>query len=93
MRSPFSIKGIYLIEGRIYGQKYKFSNKNNTVGACRNFKNIFSMPLFTIIFRPEMLKFPPYSILTRDTMVRFVIFCVFKHFSNLLSYGTYRVWL
>ena len=46
------------------------------VSAWRNFKNIFSRPLFTIIFRPEMLKFHPYSILTGDTMVRFVIFCV-----------------
>ena len=46
--------------------------------AWRNFKNIFSRPLFTIIFRPEMLKFHPYSILTGDTMVRFVIFCVLK---------------
>ena len=31
---------------------------------------------FTIIFRPDMLKFHPYSILTGDTMVGFVIFCV-----------------
>ena len=48
------------------------------VSAWRNFKNIFSRPLFTIIFRPEVLKFHPYSILTRDTMVGFVIFCVLK---------------
>ena len=33
-----------------------------------NFKNIFSWPLFTIIFRPEILKFHPYSILTGETM-------------------------
>ena len=38
----------------------------------------FSRPLFTIIFRPEMLKFQPYSILTGDTMVGFVIFCVLR---------------
>ena len=44
--------------------------------AWRNFKNISSRPLFTIIFRPEMLKFDPYSILTGDTMVGFVIYCV-----------------
>ena len=44
------------------------------VSAWRKFKNIFSRPLFTIIFRPEMLKFHPYSILTGDTMVGFVIF-------------------
>ena len=56
----------------------KFSNKSDMVSAWRNFKNIFSRPLFTIIFRPEMLKFHPYSILTGDTMVGFVIFCVFS---------------
>ena len=48
------------------------------VSAWRNFKNIFSRPLFTIIFRPEMLKFHTYSIFTGDTMVGFVIFCVLK---------------
>ena len=58
-----------------FDQKYKFSNKNNMVGACRNFKNIFSRPLFTIIFRPEMLKFPPYSMLTGEKMVEFVLCC------------------
>ena len=40
--------------------------------AWRDFKNFF----FTIIFRPEMLKFHPYSILTGQTMVRLVIYCV-----------------
>ena len=75
---PFSIKWIYLIERRNFDQKYKFSNKNDMVSAWRNFKNIFSRPLFTIIFRPDMLKFRPYSILTGDTMVGFVIFCVLK---------------
>ena len=44
--------------------------------AWRNFKNIFPRPLFIIIFRPEMLKFHPYSILTGDTKVEFVIYCV-----------------
>ena len=44
--------------------------------AWRNLKNIFSRPLFTIIFRPEMLKFHPYSILTGDTLDGFVIFFV-----------------
>ena len=48
------------------------------VSAWRNFKNIFSTPLFTIIFRPEMLKFHPYSILTGVTIVGFVIFCVLR---------------
>ena len=74
MRSPFSIKKIYLIEST----KYKFSNKNDMVCAWRHFKNIFHRPLFIIIFRPEMLKFHPYSILTGDTRVEFVIYCVLK---------------
>ena len=34
---------------------------------------------FSIIFRPEMLKLHPYSILTGDTMVGFVLFCVLKY--------------
>jgi hypothetical protein len=46
------------------------------VSAWRNFKNIFPRPLFIIIFRPEMLKFHPYSMLTGDTRVEFVISCV-----------------
>ena len=46
------------------------------VSAWRNSQNIFSRPLFTISFRPEMLKFHPYSILTGDLKVGFVIFCV-----------------
>ena len=54
----------------------KFSNKNDKVRAWRNFKNIFPRPLFIIIFRPEMLKFHPYSILTGDIRVEFVIYCV-----------------
>ena len=56
-----------------FDQKYKFSNKNNIVSAWRNFKNISPRPLFIIIFRPEMLKFHPLSILTGDTRVEFVI--------------------
>ena len=40
------------------------------------FKNIFPTPLFIIIYRPEMLKFHPYSILTGDTRVELVIYCV-----------------
>ena len=43
------------------------------------FQNISSRPLFTI--KPEMLKFHPYS--TRETMVGFVIYCVFKENSSL----------
>ena len=57
------------------------------VSAWRNFKNIFPRPLFIIIFRPEMLKFHPYSILTGDTRVEFVIYCVLntKHQNCKLS--------
>ena len=42
-------------------------------------------PLFTIIFRPEMLKFHPYSVLTGDTMVGFVIFCVLKGTKTIMK--------
>ena len=69
------------------------------VSAWRNFKNIFSRPLFTIIFRPKMLKFHPYSILTGDTMVGFVIFCVLSFFAlskyihHLVSYLGTLVWI
>jgi len=85
MRSPFSIKWVHLIERRSFGQKYKFSNKNDMVSAWRNFKNIFSGPLFTIIFGPEMLKFHPYSILTGVAMVGFVIYCVLNLFYPTLK--------
>ena len=84
-RSPFSIKWIYLIERRSFGQNYKFCNKNDMVSAWRNFRNIFPRPLFIIIFSPEMLKFHPYSILTGDTRVEFVIYCV-------LSLKFQKVW-
>ena len=68
-----------------FDQKYKFSNKNNMVSAWRNFKNIFPRPLFIIILRPEMLEFHPYSILTRDTRVEFVIYCVLNHEPRILD--------
>ena len=61
-----------------FDQKYKFTNKNNMVSAWRKFKNIFPRPLFIIIFRPEILKFHPYSILTGDIRVEFVIYCVLR---------------
>ena len=47
--------------------------------AGRNFKNIFSRPLFTIIFMPEMLKFYPYSILTGVTVQWSYTHCVLKY--------------
>ena len=72
-----------------------FYEVNSFNRKWRNFKNIFSRPLFTIIFRPEMLKFHPHSILTRDTMVEFVIFCVLKKDWNeivILEYSQ-QVWV
>ena len=59
-----------------FDQKYKFINKNNMLSAWKNFQNIFPRPLFIIISMPEMLKFHPYSILTGDTRVEFVIYSV-----------------
>ena len=72
----FSISSLKMMMKMNFDQKYKFSNKNDMVNAWRNFINIFSRPLFTVIFRPEMQKFHPYSILTGQTMVRFVMYCV-----------------
>ena len=61
---------------RSFDQKYKFSNKNDMVCAWRNFKNISSRPLFTIIIRPKILFFVTYSILTGQTKVEFIIYWV-----------------
>ena len=44
------------------------------VSAWKNFKIIFSRPLFINIFRPKILFFVTYSILTGDTKVEFVIY-------------------
>ena len=60
-----------------FDQGYKFSNKNNMVSACRNFKNIFPRPLFIIIFRPEMLKFTHIPFWPGIAIFRFVCNCVF----------------
>ena len=59
-----------------FDQKYKFSNKNNMVSA---FQKYYSKTTFHHHFRPEMLKFHPYSILTGETRVEFVIYCVLSH--------------
>ena len=61
-----------------FDQKYKFSNKKNMVSAWRNFKKFFLRPLFTIIFRPKILFFVIYSILTGWTKVEFVIYWVLR---------------
>ena len=72
----------------IFGLKMMIKSPNSVieitwwvvmVSAWRNFKNIFPSPLFITIFRPEMLKFHPYSILTRDTRVEFVIYDVLSN--------------
>ena len=46
--------------------------------AWRNFKIIFSRPLLIIIFRPKILVFVTYSILTGQIKVEFVIYWVLK---------------
>ena len=53
-------------------------NYKKMASAWRNFKNIFSRPLFTIIFRSKILFFVTYSILTGQTKVEFVIYWVLK---------------
>ena len=55
-----------------------------------NFKNIFSRPFFTVIFRPEMLKFYLYSILTGQTMVGFVIYILYVIFFIFFSNFRYK---
>ena len=50
--------------------------------AWRNFKNIFSRPLFTIIFRPIMIKFHSYSILTVEGKDDFLIYCMLSTMSK-----------
>ena len=64
-------------------QIYNLWPKND--GKKWSRKNIFEMPLFfsrplfTIIFRPEMLKFYPYTTLTEETKVEFVIYHVLRN--------------
>jgi hypothetical protein len=55
------------------------------VSAWRNFKNIVSRPLFTIIFRPKMIKFHPYSILTGEGKVDFLIYCMLNDYYTTVS--------
>ena len=64
LNTPYMTNSTLVEYGWNFDQNYKFSNKNNMMSAWRNFENIFARPLFIIIFRPEMLKFHPYSILT-----------------------------
>ena len=92
---PFVHHVIFITEFVLLNKTPPFYEVNSFNRKWRNFKNIFSRPLFTIIFRPEMLKFHPHSILTRDTMVEFVIFCVLKKDWNeivILEYSQ-QVWV
>ena len=50
-------------------QNHKFSYKNNYLSAWKNFKTIFTRPLFTIIFRPKIVFLDTDSILRVKTMV------------------------
>ena len=61
--------------------------------AWRNFKIIFPRPHFIIIFRPEMLKFHPYSILTGDTRVESVIYSVLIGDKKRISPSSYADYL
>ena len=52
----------------------------------KEFKNIFSTPLFVIIFRPEILLFVTHSFLTGLSKVEFVIYWVLSkhgHYGNM----------
>ena len=59
-----------LLQKRV--QNHKFSNKNNHLPAWRDFKIIFSRPLFTIIFRQKIIFLDTDSILRVKTMYKSV---------------------
>ena len=48
----------------------------------KEFQIIFSRPLFIIIFRPKILFFVTYSILTGETKVEFVIYWVLNPYAT-----------
>ena len=64
------------IKGKIFAQNFQSSNKNHLLPACRDFKIDCSRPLVTIIFRPKIIILHTNSILTRSTMVEFLMYCV-----------------
>ena len=66
----------FLLSIRLPYEVNSFNRKWQAHGGIS--KNTSSRPLFTIIFRPEMLKFHPYSILTGNTRVELVIYCVLR---------------
>ena len=55
------------------------------------FQKYLSRPFFTVIFRPEMLKYHPYSILTGETMVGFVIYRVLRTHKPQLTFLTHNI--
>ena len=67
------------------------------MSAWRNFKIIFSRPLFIIIFRPKILFFVTYSILTGDTRVEFVnltlLRTIYRIHKNRYLYKIMSKWL
>ena len=59
---------LYFILLSKFEENHKFSNKNNHLLAWRDFKIIFSRPLFNIIFRPKIVFLDTDSILKVKTM-------------------------
>ena len=64
-------------------EKFSIKSRNSVIKLTwwahgGTFKNLHSSPLFTILIRPEMLKFHPYSTLTGETRVEFDIYRVLK---------------
>ena len=68
----FSYRGAHAVRAR-HSRVRKMMTSYSENGYIHEFG---FRPLFIIIFRPEMLKFHPYSILTGDTRFEFVIYCV-----------------
>ena len=62
------------MKGTIFAQNYKFTNKNHLHLALKVFEIKISRPLF--IFRPIRVILETDSILTMETMVEFLIYCV-----------------
>ena len=78
----------FLVNGQSNGKDISLTLTHSIwqIGKMEYGWNILEIPpcahhfrlLFIIIFRPEMLKFHPYSILTGDIRVEFVIYCMLK---------------
>ena len=68
-RSEFAI----LCKNPPFYDEKRFSQKGFPHGGISKY---FYRPLFTIIFKPKMLSLDTYSILTGQTMVEFLIYCV-----------------